>query len=499
MWVLGFMYGDGWITLHPNDKGSMRWVTCVAVSKQKWKNERIKRFFKACFNTTLKETDFGYYRTEVADVGRYFEAAGFKADATAKTKRIPKYVFTLAEDLRQAFLDGFVAADGHIQRNGLSAIELSNIELIKDLKLLASSLGYKVSNVYERERITQPPHSPQPIKSHTAHISFGKRRSETVFGLVPVISIDYYEKAVTYDLTVSNTHCFIAEGLVVHNTRWHYDDYWNNLIQKSIENGGMYVVKVYRPTEDMNDPASPLKALWPDVWSVDQLLARKAEIGTIRFNSLYLNDPSGYEGLIFKEKWLRYYNPYSLHFIQNMQLFMGVDPNISEDPTSDYTAIVVLGFDPSKGEFYVLDIFRKQIEFPDQVREIKAIYEKWRNIVQYYNLEKSNRWVGPLNVGVETVAYQKALARTVFMQGIPVKEINRKTDKLTRMVGLSPHFEGGRFHFPDPSIEPTPWLQPFIDEYVSFPKGKNDDQLDAIDCAVECADITKGKTGFYFG
>jgi predicted phage terminase large subunit-like protein len=103
-------------------------------------------------------------------------------------------------------------------------------------------------------------------------------------------------------------------------------------------------------------------------------------------------------------------------------------------------------------------------------------------------------------VGIESTAYQKALSKTMFIQGLPVKEISRKTDKINRMVGLSPHFEAGRFFLPDPSIEKMGWLDPFIEEYVSFPRGASDDILDALDCAVEVADITGEKEHyFYFG
>ena len=72
--------------------------------------------------------------------------------------------------------------------------------------------------------------------------------------------------------------------LVAIGTRWHYDDYWNNLIEKDVKLGGMYLVKIYRPTVDMDDPKSELKSLWPEVWPIKALLERKAEIGTINFN-----------------------------------------------------------------------------------------------------------------------------------------------------------------------------------------------------------------------
>ena len=273
--------------------------------------------------------------------------------------------------------------------------------------------------------------------------------------------------------------------IVAVGTRWHQADYWSKLLQKP-----MYVCKIYRCYPDLENPE---KTLWPEVWSRERLEARKAEIGTLRFNCLYMNDPTGLEGLIFKEKWLVYYNPEMLRFITDLELYMGVDPAISEDPKADYTAIVVLAWSPHRNLFYILDVYREHLDFPDQVRKIKEKYLQWQQIAA------SCKWAGPLKIGVESVAYQKALARTTFLQGLPTKEIKTKTNKQMRMLGLSPHFEGGRFLLPDPEVERVPWLQPFIDEYVSFPRGVHDDMLDGVDLAVEVADITKPEGGFFFG
>ncbi|GAI73893.1 unnamed protein product [marine sediment metagenome] len=132
---------------------------------------------------------------------------------------------------------------------------------------------------------------------------------------------------------LSPTGTLIASG-----TRWHYADYWGNLMAKDIKKGGMYVVKIYRCFPDDKS------ALWPEMWPKHRLLERKAEIGSLKFNCLYMNDPTGLEGLIFKEKWLQYYDPNQLRFFSKMLVFQGVDPAISEDPGADYTAIVTLAY-----------------------------------------------------------------------------------------------------------------------------------------------------------
>ena len=43
--------------------------------------------------------------------------------------------------------------------------------------------------------------------------------------------------------------------------------------------------------------------------SAQRLAERKKEIGSIKFNCLYLLDPSGLEGTLFKRDWLTFFEP----------------------------------------------------------------------------------------------------------------------------------------------------------------------------------------------
>lgn len=59
---------------------------------------------------------------------------------------------------------------------------------------------------------------------------------------------------------------------------------------------------------------------------------------------------------------------------------------------------------------------------------------------------------------------------------IPIYEIKRDSDKLTRAIGVSVHFENGRVFFP----REAPWLDELELELVQFPAGENDDMLDTL-------------------
>ena len=102
-------------------------------------------------------------------------------------------------------------------------------------------------------------------------------------------------------------------------------------------------------------------------------------------------------------------------------------------------------------------------------------------------------------IGVESVAYQKALARTTFLVGLPVSEIRPSGSKIHRMLGLSPSIENGRIRFPDRAVRRESWFESFKMEYLAFPNGAHDDQLDSLDFAFQVADIPTLKPAFAFG
>jgi hypothetical protein len=57
-------------------------------------------------------------------------------------------------------------------------------------------------------------------------------------------------------------------------------------------------------------------------------------------------------------------------------------------------------------------------------------------------------------------------------------EVNPQGGKVARAHAVSAQVESGNVHLPHPAI--APWVQAFIEEVVSFPYGRNDDQVDAM-------------------
>ena len=60
-----------------------------------------------------------------------------------------------------------------------------------------------------------------------------------------------------------------------------------------MEKGGLYTIKKYPAIKNPEDATEKWDVQWPQVWSAQRLAERKTEIGSIKFNCLYLLDPSG--------------------------------------------------------------------------------------------------------------------------------------------------------------------------------------------------------------
>lgn len=176
---------------------------------------------------------------------------------TAKTKRIPGWVFTLRPELQLAFLRGYLDADGTVNKLGQIRFVSANRDLLEDVRQLCMGVGIRCGEVFATERnshfdgyeptrsflyglICSDPKSNATIGSNDptrrerlATAQTRKRvRSVTVWGSEArrrvvgtglrdtlITSIEYSEDfEEVYDLCVDDNHSFISNGVIVHNS-----------------------------------------------------------------------------------------------------------------------------------------------------------------------------------------------------------------------------------------------------------------------------------------
>ncbi len=198
--------------------------------------------------------------------------------------------------------------------------------------------------------------------------------------------------------------------------------------------------------------------------------ARKV-MGSYLFANQYQNEIIPGDEIVFRPEWIRYYETLPLRKFT----FAFVDPAISLEDSADYTGVVVVDVDINN-TWYVRFARRYRIT-PTQTVDL---------------IFKINTEFKPMVIGIESVAYQKALLYMLEMASkdrkiiVPAKEVKPDTQvsKEYRIQGLVPRFEWGRIFL-------SKGFTDLEDELSSFPRASHDDLLDAL-ANIERIAVTPG-------
>lgn len=227
-------------------------------------------------------------------------------------------------------------------------------------------------------------------------------------------------------------------------------------------------------------------SLWEEKFSLERLAKIREESGLIIFNMQYQNDTELAKGKIFKYKYFRHFDEYSIDYdlgrvrvkVQDangvpywipVRVYMGADLAISEDENTnnDYFVLTVIGVDKEKN-VYVLDYLKERLTFNAQ---LNAILDYGRN--KFPMVER---------IGVETVQYQKSLAQEIRrLSLLPVINIQTSKDKVTRAMRRSALFENGKVYF-------RIGMEDLEECLLMFPDVDHDDLFDGLDFAMTVAD-----------
>jgi len=285
-------------------------------------------------------------------------------------------------------------------------------------------------------------------------------------------------------------------------TRYHSKDFYTRLLEDDMFKNNTSIfpaIKLDEHGEYLLDSEGNMQSYWPARWPISELLKMKERMGSLAFASQYQCDPSGYAGQLFDPEDIHYYDPTrDLTAVWgNLDFIMSVDPNITEDPESDNTAIVTGALDRKNGTLYILDVFAKPLGFVNQVKVLKQYGSRLQVSVGSRRFESEIRIS---KIGVESVAYQRSLQQSGYLMGLPVVEVKQgNRNKEIRILGVQPHIENGRILFPDPDKVKTSWWEGFYTEYCTFPKGRRDDMLDALEILVTMVSGSFGMSGIPWG
>ena len=254
-------------------------------------------------------------------------------------------------------------------------------------------------------------------------------------------------------------------AIVIIMQRLHLDD----LVGHVVEQGGWEVVSLPAIAEKeeifVYESAMGRKTvvrhvgdlLHPARESRETLQVLQAVLGEYNFSGQYQQSPVPLGGGLVKFDWIRYYEPYDVpeKFDQILQSW---DTANKETELSDFSVGTTWGI---KGEVrYLLYVLRQRMNFPDLKRAVLELIREYR----------------PDVVLIEDKASGTQLIQELRNAGISsIKEVKPESNKVMRMNAQTGAFEGGFVRLP----RKAPWLDAYLSELTTFPKGRYDDQVDS--------------------
>jgi Fe-S cluster assembly scaffold protein SufB len=209
LWLLGFYIGDG----YPD--GDTR--VCFAVPETDKSFTRVMDLLTSLFGVEGKVYK-NVIRVNSAKLRDWILSIGFSGGAHGK--RIPGWVFKLPHDQRIALIEGYVAADGHRRANHKNlSITSVNRPLLEDVKSLAISCGLDPRKISKWSRKELKPLGKEEKEYTHFALYFGEKAYDTPLAFSKVSSIAPEGIEDTWDIEVEGSHNFVANGLVVHNSK----------------------------------------------------------------------------------------------------------------------------------------------------------------------------------------------------------------------------------------------------------------------------------------
>ena len=251
-------------------------------------------------------------------------------------------------------------------------------------------------------------------------------------------------------------------AIIVVMTRWSKLDLTGKIVDHMTKEDGADQWEVVEFPAILND-----RPLWPEFWSIEELLAKKASMDSRYWNAQYMQEPTSEEGALIKREWWKVWekeSPPQCEFT-----IMSLDAAQEAKTRSDYNALTTWGvfFNEETNNYNIilLNSIKERMEYPDLKKLVLEEYKEWN----------------PDAFIVEKKSNGAALYQEFRRMGIPIGEFTpgKGQDKIARVNAVSDLFSSGIVWTPD-----RRWAQEVVEECNDFPSGRNDDLVDSTTLAL---------------
>ena len=274
------------------------------------------------------------------------------------------------------------------------------------------------------------------------------------------MSPTYRERMWNWWQATSQTRMEPNSVVVVVATRWHQDDLLGRI--EDNDDGDWEVIKL--PALAEKDDAlgrSVGDPLWAERFFDDPAYeSKQRNLSPYWWSALYQQRPSPEGGGLIKRDDFEFYHTVPEKFDQMIQSW---DLALKDKATNDYSVGQVWG--RCGANLYLLT----------QVRGHYSLSQ-----VQQHMLAFQAKYPGALAKLVEDSAMGPAIKQTMTHTVPGIIPVNPEGSKRSRAEAVEPLFDAHNVFVPmREDGTKSKWVWQFIEELVQFPKGANDDQLDA--------------------
>lgn len=225
-WLVGRFIGDGWTRdykVRKDDgfkKHDERVIICCAKNELNEITEVLNRL-PLKYNIVEERTVFKVHIVN-KELTRYL----YQFDKGASNKHLTSDVINLPVDLLESFLDGYISADGFINRYGFIKISSVSNRLIYDVSQCIMKVYKRPVSVYKTSRNKTCVIEGRTVNQRDTYtVTFKKdtRKQDNAFyenGYIwsPINKIEKIKfNGLVYNMEVENDNSYVVQNIIVHN------------------------------------------------------------------------------------------------------------------------------------------------------------------------------------------------------------------------------------------------------------------------------------------
>lgn len=184
----------------------------------------------------------------------------------------------------------------------------------------------------------------------------------------------------------------------------------------------------------------------------------RAAMGSLAFSAQYQQRPVPPGGNMIKWKWFKTYDHLPDRRKPGVRVVQSWDTASKSHELADYSVGITAIL--TDGAFYIVDVVRARLDYPDLKRRIAEEAKKW----------------DADSILIEDKGSGLSLNQDLRREHLYTIPITPDADKVVRMSTCTAQIEAGQVLLP----RSAPWLSDFRAELLAFPDGRHDDQADAL-------------------